>query len=103
MRSARKSIREYLIVGLGRLTLLVHSHLRQVVWVRPPWGAEGLAPGVHLVHIGRHRLSDRVVVDCAQPYFWEEGAYAPLENIADPRPLTLVVATAHGEGGAGWG
>ncbi|XP_012284385.1 UPF0489 protein C5orf22 homolog [Orussus abietinus] len=68
------------------------GHLRHLVWIKPPW-ANQMVDGAREFHIGKHVDSGLIRLTCPEPYFVSEALYCPLEELQDPRQVTLDVIT----------
>ncbi|XP_034254391.1 UPF0489 protein C5orf22 homolog [Thrips palmi] len=68
------------------------GHFNKICWVRPPW-CNQIREGTHSFHIGEERNSKCIRVTCGEPYFVSDALYAPIEDLANAKPVDLEVVT----------
>ena len=61
-----------------------------IVWVAPPWSNQ-IPEGQYNFLIGRHNVSNKVLITCLQNYFIAEGIICDPKELTETKEITLYV------------
>ncbi|CAH1154185.1 unnamed protein product [Phaedon cochleariae] len=68
------------------------GHFGNLIWVKPPW-AEQMQNGSQTFHIGKHKSTGTIRLDCKEDYFISEGLYSHAKDLDAIREIDLHVTT----------
>lgn len=68
------------------------GHFNKLIWIKPPW-CNQIQDGEQTFHIGKHKESGKLRVDCVENYFVAECLFSTEENLENAKPIDLFVNT----------
>lgn len=68
------------------------GHFNKLIWIKPPW-ANQMEDGEQTFHIGKHKKSGKMRVDCIENYFVAECLFTIEDNLENAKPIDLIVKT----------
>ncbi|XP_012225364.1 UPF0489 protein C5orf22 homolog [Linepithema humile] len=90
--SNKHQLFDELSIGDWILPAMYAGHLKNIIWVKPPW-ANQMTDGMRTFLIGKDKRTELIRLTCPEPYFLSETLYATPDELENIREATLHVIT----------